>query len=196
MKFNIDENVIEVTEEGRILKNGRELTDADCTQTFVARVNKGIRDGNPFPRVKLNVGCGHRPFQDSINLDYDETCYPDVIRDLKEGLPFDSDKFEEVYSSHVIEHVQDVFFFMYEIWRVSKNGAKVRIIAPYCGHLEWAIQPDHVRMINWGFFDRWRKDWKSVQTETKQTRNAFFNILSTQLINESREITFLLEVVK
>jgi predicted SAM-dependent methyltransferase len=165
------------------------------TQSIIAEVLKKHRQTLPKSN-KLNIGCGFRPFMDYINLDYDENVFPDVIRNVDEGLPFDSNKFSEVYSSHVIEHVKDVFFFISEIWRVSKNKGKITILCPYAGFLEWAIQPDHVRLINYNFFDRWRPEHISVQNELKQTRGAMFNIISKEIINEGKELKFILEVVK
>lgn len=170
---------------------------SSLTQNAVALINKKIREKLPRPEVlKLNIGSGFRPDVNSINLDYDPDTYPDILRDLNEGLPFDSDKFDEVYSSHVIEHVKDVFLFMYEIWRVGKNKSKVTIICPNGLNLSSAIQPDHLRLINWEFFARWRPEHKSVQNELKQTRGAYFNIIDRQLINDEKEIKFILEVSK
>lgn len=163
---------------------------------FVSGLNKEFRKIIPLEGMKLNIGSGYRPRFGWINLDYDKDVFPDVVRDVAEGLPFDSDKFEEVYSSHVIEHVKDVFFYMYEIWRVSKNGARIEILAPHCGYLEWAIQPDHVRLINWTFMDRWRPEHRSVQNEEKQCRGAKFKIIKQELFNEAKEIRFILEAVK
>ena len=68
----------------------------------------------------LNLGRGNRPGDTKlgwINVDKDETCNPDIVRDLDQGLPFNTNSADYVRASHVIEHVDDVFFFMYE--RVS-----------------------------------------------------------------------------
>jgi predicted SAM-dependent methyltransferase len=162
---------------------------------FVSGLNRELRKLMPFEN-KLNIGSGYRPRIGWVNLDYDKDVFPDVVRDVGQGLPFDSDKFDEVYSSHVIEHVTDVFFFVSEIWRVCKNGARVEILAPNCNFLEWAIQPDHVRLINWGFFERWRPEHRSVQNELKQIKDARFNIKFQEAFNETKELRFILEVVK
>ena len=131
-----------------------------------------------------------------MNLDHDKNVFPDIIRNVEEGLPFEDNRFKITYSSHVIEHVKNLFFFMSEIWRVTKDKGQVIIIAPYCGFLEWAIQPDHLRLINYNFFDRWKPNYSSVQNELKQIRDARFEVKKTELINEAREIRFTLEVVK
>ena len=72
----------------------------------------------------LNLGSGNRPGDNTkgwINIDIDKTCNPDIVRDLDKTLPFDDNSVDYVRASHVIEHVKDVFFFMKEIWRVSKT---------------------------------------------------------------------------
>ena len=165
-------------------------------QRLGAKLKKILRAKSKKKRTTLNLGSGFRPFSDCINLDWDKDTYPDVVRDVSEGLPFDDHKFEKVYVSHLVEHVKDVFFFMSEIWRVCKPKGRVIIIAPYCGNLEESIEPDHLRLINYGFFNRWLPDWESVQDEEKQTRGAKFIILKQDLINNAREIRFELEVVK
>jgi len=198
IKFKLDGKEGYINPKEQIVFYDERFFEANFTDPeFISKVNKAVRDSNPKMRKsKLNVGCGYRPKQDSLNLDQDPLVYPDVVRDIEEGLPFDSDKFKEVYSSHIIEHVKDVFFFIYEIWRVSKNHGKVTIIAPYAGYTEWAIQPDHLRSINYGWFDRWEPKHHSVQNESKQTRGAQFNVIRKELINECREIEFHLEVIK
>jgi hypothetical protein len=195
IKFIMDGKEGELNTETNIVSyNGMFFDPNYCNQSFIAKVNKAIRQGHQN-NLKLNIGCGFRPLIDMINLDYDEDVYPDIVRDLNEGLPFDSDRFEEIYSSHVIEHIKDVFFFVYEIWRVSKNKAKITIICPNW-NTEWAIQPDHLRFINLDYFERWRPEHLSVQNELKQTRGAKFNIISKEAFNENRELKFVLEAIK
>ena len=84
-------------------------------------------------KTKLNVGCGLRKRNDFINLDFDETVNPDIIRDITRGLPFDDNKFTQIYCSHVLEHItwEDFIFVMQEFWRVCQSGATVEIIVPY-----------------------------------------------------------------
>ncbi|KKK55942.1 hypothetical protein LCGC14_3069490, partial [marine sediment metagenome] len=139
---------------------------------------------------------GYRPFENMINMDYDPITYPDVVRDVNRGFPFEENRFKEIYTSHVIEHIDDVFYFMAEIWRVTKDKGKVIIIAPYCGFLDWAIQPDHKRFISYDYFVRWKPSHQSVQNEKKQLLGAEFKTIKIELINEGREIKVELEVVK
>jgi len=65
---------------------------------------------------------------------------PDIVRDIKRGLPFDSNKFDEVKIHHVLEHIggmapmypiDNYDFAMSEIHRVLKPGGVVDIEVPY-----------------------------------------------------------------
>jgi len=87
-------------------------------------------------KKRLNIGCGNRqkPMIDGwINLDIDKNCFPDIVRDIRHGLPFEDDYFDEVLASHVLEHIEseNVFFMMREIHRVCKHGAIFNIVAPH-----------------------------------------------------------------
>ena len=169
----------------------------EITQEMIAIKAYEYRQSLPNPdKLKLNVGCGFRPFTGYINLDYDEKVHPDIIRNVDIGLPFDDNKFSEVYSSHVIEHINDVFLFMAEIWRVTEKGGKVTIICPNGHNMFSSIEPDHKRQISYRYFDRWRPTHRSVQNELKQLMGAQFNYISREFINEDKELKFVLEVVK
>ena len=75
----------------------------------------------------LDIGCGYTAHPkatiicDVQNLaDY----YPDkkFIQLTEKKLPFKDNQFDFVISSHVIEHVEDVPFFISELERISKKG--------------------------------------------------------------------------
>jgi predicted SAM-dependent methyltransferase len=197
VKFIFENNEIDFNQEkNEILANDELMRMMETNSDLSARFHKELRKYYKSDKIKLNIGSGFRPKIDFINLDYDEKTYPDIIRNIDEGLPFDSDKFDEIYTSHVIEHVKDIFLFIYEMWRVTKNKGTITIICPNGHNVFASIQPDHLRQISYSYFDRWRPEHRSVQNELKQTRGAFFNIIKRELFNEEREIKFILEVVK
>lgn len=155
-----------------------------------------------LPRL-INLGCGNRPGDKKlgwINLDIDKTCNPDIVRDLDKCLPFNDNSVDQVRASHVIEHVDDVFNFMYEIWRVSKHGGKVEIIAPR-PIPEHSIYPNHKRWINEGYFTYWTpnqnrtSDFLPVMNVT-DTRGAMFISIEETYIESDSAIRFILEVIK
>ena len=150
---------------------------------------------------KVNLGCGNRPILEMINVDSDPKCNPDILHDLNTKLPFDDDSIEGVYTSHVIEHVEDIFAYMYEIWRICKDGAEVHIIAPH--YIDWysSIQPSHKRFIRPAYFETWdpafvsRFPSTSMNYET-DTKGAEFTQLNEGFMNEQRELFFVLKVIK
>ena len=75
----------------------------------------------------LDIGCNLDPVKyaqtvaDVQNLSSHYKDKKFVLIKSKE-LPFEDDQFDFVYASHVIEHVDDVAFFIKEIQRISKKG--------------------------------------------------------------------------
>ena len=153
-----------------------------------------------LPRL-LNLGCGnrHRPQSEGwINVDIDQTCNPDIVRNMDKGLPFNTSSVDEVYCSHTIEHVKDIFYFMYEIWRVCKPDAIVEIIAPNHAHL-MSIYANHERFIRPQYFDMWtpkENTFDTVMNNNIETMGAEFISLSETIIENSGAIRFILRVCK
>ncbi len=53
-----------------------------------------------------------------------------VLNNLDDGLPFDDEVFDYVYTSEVIEHVLDTSLFLKEIRRVLKRGGILLLTTP------------------------------------------------------------------
>jgi len=98
--------------------------------------------------MKLNVGCGLNKIDGYINLDINPNNNPDMVRNIEKGLPFDNNKFDEIYCSHILEHIHDLIFVMNECWRVLKVGGILDIDVPDGQYLEWSMRdPTHKRAI-------------------------------------------------
>lgn len=114
---------------------------------------------------KLNLGCGRDIKKGYINLDKSKIKGVDVVHDLdRYPWPFKDNYFEEVYGQDVIEHVKDLFMAMQEIHRISKNGARVRLIVPYW-HSSAAFYPNHHYFFN--------IDGMKFFTETDRSYDSF-----------------------
>jgi len=81
---------------------------------------------------KLNLGCGEDYKEGWINLD----CRSNVKLDVKQNLeefpyPFKDNTFDEIYTSHVLEHLLDPIRVLKEIIRISKDGARIIVKVPH-----------------------------------------------------------------
>ena len=146
--------------------------------------------------MKLNLGSGNRKLKGWFNVDIDPTSKPDKIMDVNKEFPFKDNSVDQVRASHLIEHVDDVFLFMYEIWRVCKKGAKIEIIAPNFSYTYWSIQPQHKRFIRLKYFEQWDPNYFGVENYSFLTKGAKFITKNEGAFNEDRELGFILEVIK
>lgn len=115
--------------------------------------------------MRLDVGCGHKPEGD-VNVDlhpeptghrsFDQRFVGKALNTKKilnfvqvDGnfLPFSDNIFDEVYSSHTIEHNATPFRFLSELVRVSKN--KIKVICP---HRYSKRRPLHISVLNGQWF--------------------------------------------
>jgi len=113
-------------------------------------------------KALLNIGCGTIMHRDWNNLDFSPYAFlkrhgiirffflslslisnnqskklakidPKIIFwDVRKGLPFDDNKFDVIYSSHLIEHLSkaDAIFLLRECHRSMKKEAVIRIATP------------------------------------------------------------------
>lgn len=116
-------------------------------------------------RRLLNVGCGKdiRPkTQGWTNMDIAKLPGVDVVHNLLNfPWPFSSASYDEVFCSHILEHIphtvpghsKDGFILvMEEIYRIPKPGGLVRIFAPHhLGDNRWK-DPTHTGAIHPGNF--------------------------------------------
>ncbi len=153
---------------------------------------------------RINLGSGNRPMSNLINVDRDKGCKPDVIADFNEKLPFKDNSVEYVYCSHVIEHVEDIFHFMHEIWRVCVHGAEIHLIAPNCNYSYWAIQPSHKRFIRPQYFETWDTEYAKIVAKgggptmnyDTDTKGAKFRVFQEGMLNEQKELYFKMQAIK
>jgi ubiquinone/menaquinone biosynthesis C-methylase UbiE len=94
-------------------------------------------------RTVLNVGSGRQHITEAIyaeefaklkeyRLDINNETDPDIIGSATDLSNIDNDSFDVVYSSHLIEHLDDfdVPVAIKEFLRVTKPGGQVRMITP------------------------------------------------------------------
>jgi len=92
------------------------------------------------PGIKINVGSGDWEKPGWINLDYPSEHYSKVQKKHKiipydirnDALPFNSRTISAIYTSHVIEHIEDIHVqhLFDECYRALKLGGVLRIVCP------------------------------------------------------------------
>lgn len=118
-----------------------------------------------LPKVMLNalnIGSGSRIFKSHagmkwVNLDNSEMGNPDVIRDIRRGLPFNDKTFDLILCCHVLEHFggEDLVFIMDEIHRVLVDNGELVIYSPYYKHFGAYQDPHHKVFLSEHGFDPW-----------------------------------------
>ncbi len=84
-------------------------------------------------QVVIELGCGTRKtYDDAIGIDFVDSDAVDIIADINQGLDFLADNSVDlVYSSHLLEHLDDLEFIMREIHRVLKPGGINKGLVPH-----------------------------------------------------------------
>lgn len=80
----------------------------------------------------LNIACGNRYHKDWINIDFHPVS-KDVKRvNILQGLPFEDESIDFIYSSHFLEHLtpEQAVFVLRVCKRVLKSGGILRLVVP------------------------------------------------------------------
>jgi predicted SAM-dependent methyltransferase len=99
--------------------------------------------------VKVNLGCGMHHMDGWVNVDHNPDCNPDRIADLsKYPFPFPTNSMDEIYCSHLVEHIPDITKFMLELYRIAKNGCIIHIKYPLFTSRSAYADPTHVHQLS------------------------------------------------
>lgn len=108
----------------------------------------------------VDLGAGSSPYKNFIlstansytAVDWSKSLYEtnlDIIADLNDYLPLDSDKYDTVLSFSVLEHLKEPQLHLNEAYRICKNGGKIFIQVPF----QWAVHEapyDYFRFTKYG----------------------------------------------
>lgn len=103
---------------------------------------------------KLNLGCGKKPLKGYLNLDWHKFDGIDKVWDLnKIPYPLKDNQFEEIYCSHVIEHLNDTIKVLNELYRITKPNGKIIIKAPHFSIYNSLSELTHKKCFGWQTLD-------------------------------------------
>lgn len=121
----------------------------------------------------LNLGCGNRFHKEWYNIDFHSNSRYVKSHNLLKGIPYESNRFDVVYHSHVLEHFQksDAAKFLSECYRVLNEGGTLRVAVPnleqivreYLKYLDLSLKGDKVAHKNY--------EWIMLELYDQTVRN-------------------------
>ena len=132
----------------------------------------------------LDIGCGYNANKfASVVCDVQDLSnyYPNkkFIKLIEKKLPFKDNEFDFVIASHVMEHVEDVEFFIKELERVSKKGY-VELPTMLEDNLVFENKKDHL----------WHMDFDDVENKLLISKKIqyFEPVLTVSTIKKLNEV--------
>ncbi|MDA8101728.1 MAG: methyltransferase domain-containing protein [Nitrospiraceae bacterium] len=110
--------------------------------------------GGKMP-IKLDIGCGTKKRPGTVGVDTASLPGVDIVAPAH-SIPLEDGVADEVYLSHILEHVPSLVEVMAEVWRLCRPGAIVHVWSPHasCSYYAWS-DPTHVRALSTTTFDYW-----------------------------------------
>jgi len=103
--------------------------------------------------LELGVG-NNKKYNNSIGLDIINTINTDIVWDLeKTPMPFEDNDFDMVYCSHVLEHIDNLYELLKDIYRILKPKGLFIINVPHFSHWGAFADPTHKRFFATNTFD-------------------------------------------
>jgi len=116
----------------------------------------------------MNMGSGPDQRPGYLNVDRLPLSGVDVVCDFSHRpFPFKDNSFDEVYMSHILEHLPDTMATMEEVHRIAKPSATVIVKVPHYKHSNAYKDPTHVRFFTEETFDYFGKDPRSYYTAAR-----------------------------
>jgi len=124
--------------------------------------------------TKIDLGCGKFKKEGFYGIDKFPGKNVDRVVDLDKKLPFKNNSIEEIYTSHVLEHVESLEFVMEEIHRICKPNAKIVIKVPHfsgkSGFFEF-----HKRFFRYDSFSEFEQKENDMDISNKQIKFQVIN---------------------
>lgn len=142
---------------------------------------------------KIDLGCGKNKKEGYTGIDKFNLEGVDIVMNLeREKLPFADNSVDEINASHLLEHINNIFFVLNECWRVLKPHGKMTIEVPYFRSFWSDVALDHKRK-----FGVW--SWYSLRSENpeKYFCKAVFKVNKLKLfwVGKKHVLFFLFEII-
>jgi Methyltransferase domain len=105
-------------------------------------------------RRVLDIGCGRDKLPGAIGIDANPRSDADLVHNLDvRPWPLADSSFDHVRAQDILEHVEEFFGVMEEVFRICRDGATVEVRMPFMSSLNFATDPTHRRAGTSGTFD-------------------------------------------
>jgi len=147
----------------------------------------------------LDLGCGNNKYKSKkdmvIGIDNVKLKNVDVIHDLnKFPYPFKKNEFDLIYTSHTLEHLDNLDKVFQELIRIIKPRGRILIRVPHFSCGVSYRDPTHKRLFSYFTFDYFtdecfytKSKFKIIKRRLNFTRQAltFLNYIFNPIINIS-----------
>lgn len=103
--------------------------------------------GDNSKLISVDLGCGARKREGYIGLDSASLEGVDIVCNIEEGLPFEDNSVDIIWSSFMFEHVSNPIFLFQELFRICKNDAIIEFRVPYYQSISQYKDPTHKTII-------------------------------------------------
>lgn len=147
----------------------------------------------------LDLGCGDAKYKSNnnivIGIDKVNIKDVDIVHDLnKFPYPFKNNEFDLVYTSHTLEHLDNLDKVFQELIRITRNKGRIKIRVPHFSCGVSYRDPTHKRLFSYFTFDYFTNEcfytkskFKIIKRKLNFTRQnfTFLNYFVNPLINIS-----------
>jgi len=129
-------------------------------------------------RRALEIGCGNFPKLKGEGVEYldkeEANCKPLTVWDLeKTPLPYESNVFDKIVASQVLEHIVNLIPLMKELHRILKKDGILEVWVPYVRDYDHAFgDPTHVRY----FDDKTFKYFDPIHRQSNIVYEPYFDV--------------------
>jgi len=121
---------------------------------------------------RLNLGCGRFKKEGYVNVDWNPAFKPEVVHDLNEiPYPFEDNHFDEIEIVHALEHLNNPFGVMREIYRILKRGGVLRVVVPHFSRGFTHAEHNHGFDVTFRYYFDENFFWEDTGIKMKCTKN-------------------------
>jgi len=107
-----------------------------------------IKDIEKNCPINLNLGSGGGKIEGYYGVDHAELEGVDIVADLNQLFDqFPDDCVKNIYSRHVLEHINEFLPLMNELHRIMMSTGKLEIVVPHFSNVYGFSDPTHVRFF-------------------------------------------------